>query len=280
MLTRHEYGRPCRRPAFDLLPAIDLRGGRVVRLRQGDFARETAYGDDPAAVAERFADAGARWLHVVDLDGARDGERRQTDAVARIVAAVGGAVRVRGRGRPARRGGRGAVPGRRGGTGGRGHCRAAGPGPGRAAWWRASGRTGSRSRSTCGTGWRSATAGCPGAGGAAAGDAMATLADRGARTFEVTAIDRDGLLGGPDLDLLGRMVALGGGATSSRRPASRRSRISRRRAAIGCAGAIVGGRSTKAAWILPRRRRGSGSRPAQPRLETRRPPALRTSVEL
>jgi phosphoribosylformimino-5-aminoimidazole carboxamide ribotide isomerase len=78
---------------FDLLPAIDLRGGRVVRLSQGDFARETVYGDDPAAVADRFAQAGVRWLHVVDLDGAKDGQRRQTKSVARIVAAVGERVR-------------------------------------------------------------------------------------------------------------------------------------------------------------------------------------------
>ena len=75
---------------FALLPAIDLRGGRVVRLSQGDFARETVYDDDPAAVAGAFVDAGARWIHVVDLDGARDGARRQVDVVARIVAAVGG----------------------------------------------------------------------------------------------------------------------------------------------------------------------------------------------
>src|SRR5450631_4036596 len=77
---------------FALLPAIDLRGGLVVRLSEGDFARETVYGTDPAEVARSFAAAGARWIHVVDLDGARDGTRRQTDAVARIVAAVGEGV--------------------------------------------------------------------------------------------------------------------------------------------------------------------------------------------
>jgi hypothetical protein len=52
----------------DLYPAIDLRGGRCVRLYQGDFGRETAYGTDPVAVAELFAGAGARWIHVVDLE--------------------------------------------------------------------------------------------------------------------------------------------------------------------------------------------------------------------
>src|SRR6476646_9896904 len=74
---------------FEILPAIDLRGGRVVRLRQGDFARETVYGDDPAAVAEAFVAAGARWLHVVDLDGARSGSPAHRESVSAIVAAVG-----------------------------------------------------------------------------------------------------------------------------------------------------------------------------------------------
>jgi phosphoribosylformimino-5-aminoimidazole carboxamide ribotide isomerase len=58
---------------FTLYPAIDVRGGRVVRLRQGDYAQETRYADDPLAVAERYAQAGARWLHLVDLDAARGG---------------------------------------------------------------------------------------------------------------------------------------------------------------------------------------------------------------
>ena len=55
---------------FDIYPAIDLRRGRVVRLQWGDPDRETAYGDDPSAVARRWLAAGARWLHVVNLDGA------------------------------------------------------------------------------------------------------------------------------------------------------------------------------------------------------------------
>ena len=54
-----------------LYPAIDLRGGRCVRLYQGDYDRETHYGDDPVSQARQFADAGAPWIHVVDLDGAR-----------------------------------------------------------------------------------------------------------------------------------------------------------------------------------------------------------------
>lgn len=59
--------------SFTIYPAIDVRGGRVVRLHQGDYAQETAYGDDPFALAMRYADAGAAWLHLVDLDAAREG---------------------------------------------------------------------------------------------------------------------------------------------------------------------------------------------------------------
>lgn len=83
---------------FDLYPSIDLRSGRVVRLHQGDFDRETVYGDDPIAVARSFEHAGARWIHVVDLDAARrTGSNR--DLVVAIAAAVdvpvqsGGGVR-------------------------------------------------------------------------------------------------------------------------------------------------------------------------------------------
>ena len=57
-------------PAFTVYPAIDLRGGQVVRLQEGDPARQTAYGSDPAAAARRWLAAGAEWLHVVNLDGA------------------------------------------------------------------------------------------------------------------------------------------------------------------------------------------------------------------
>jgi phosphoribosylformimino-5-aminoimidazole carboxamide ribotide isomerase len=77
-------------------PAIDLRAGRCVRLWQGAYDRETVYGDDPVAVARGFAAAGARWLHVVDLDGARAGRPVQRDLVARICAAVGIPVQVGG----------------------------------------------------------------------------------------------------------------------------------------------------------------------------------------
>jgi phosphoribosylformimino-5-aminoimidazole carboxamide ribotide isomerase len=73
--------------ALDLYPAIDLRGGRCVRLYQGDFDRETVYGDDPVAQARRFAEAGAPWVHVVDLDASR-GQGSNRDVVTAIAAAI------------------------------------------------------------------------------------------------------------------------------------------------------------------------------------------------
>jgi phosphoribosylformimino-5-aminoimidazole carboxamide ribotide isomerase len=71
-----------------LYPAIDIRDGRAVRLAQGDYERETAYDDDPVVAARRWVTEGARWLHVVDLDGAREGEPRNLEHLRRIVAAV------------------------------------------------------------------------------------------------------------------------------------------------------------------------------------------------
>lgn len=73
---------------FLVIPAIDLRGGRCVRLFQGDYDRETVYGDDPVAMARRWEAEGARRLHVVDLDGAREGRPAQLEVVRRIVEAL------------------------------------------------------------------------------------------------------------------------------------------------------------------------------------------------
>ena len=67
-----------------IYPAIDLRGGRVVRLTEGKFDQEKTYGDDPLAVTKDFAASGATWLHVVDLDGAKDPAKRQTALVQKL----------------------------------------------------------------------------------------------------------------------------------------------------------------------------------------------------
>jgi phosphoribosylformimino-5-aminoimidazole carboxamide ribotide isomerase len=224
--------------AFELLPAIDLRGGQVVRLERGNFARETAYDGDPPAVARRFAALGVAWLHVVDLDGARAGEPRQLDVAAGIVAETHGLVRVEvGGGLRTVEDVAGAL--------GIGAARAAigtaalrdpafarelvdRHGPARIV-----GSIDIRDGLALGEGWR------PGAPGIPAGNAIAMLADAGIDTFEVTAIDRDGLLEGPDLDLLrslvaldrGRIIASGGVASIEDVLAVQ---------AAGCAGAIVG----------------------------------------
>jgi phosphoribosylformimino-5-aminoimidazole carboxamide ribotide isomerase len=78
----------------ELYPAIDLRDGRCVRLVEGDFGAETIYGEDPVAVAVAFAAAGARWIHVVDLDAARTGQPVNRPVVGQVAAAVGAGVRV------------------------------------------------------------------------------------------------------------------------------------------------------------------------------------------
>jgi phosphoribosylformimino-5-aminoimidazole carboxamide ribotide isomerase len=79
-----------------LYPAIDIRGGQAVRLLQGDYERETAYDSDPVDAALRWAEEGAHYLHVVDLDGARAGEPVNLETVKRIAAAVPFPIQVGG----------------------------------------------------------------------------------------------------------------------------------------------------------------------------------------
>jgi phosphoribosylformimino-5-aminoimidazole carboxamide ribotide isomerase len=223
---------------FDLLPAIDLRGSRVVRLRQGDFGRETIYADDPVAMAVAFVEAGARWLHVVDLDAARGGHTTHGDVIARIVDAVGdrASIELAGGLRTADAvaealdaGAARAVVGT-----------AALADTGFAAQIvtasgadRVAVAVDVRDGRAVGQGW------IPGAPGEPIDEAIVRLVDAGVRWFEVTAIDRDGTMAGPDLSLLARVVAdrrirviASGGIRS----------VDDLRAvrAIGCAGAIVG----------------------------------------
>jgi phosphoribosylformimino-5-aminoimidazole carboxamide ribotide isomerase len=233
MTSRKHDERP-----FDLLPAIDLRGGHVVRLLRGDFEHETVYADDPVAVAGRFVEEGARWLHVVDLDGARDPAARQLDLVAAIVAGVGERARVEVAGglrtdaavdEMLRAGAARAVVGTAALEDAALAARlVAAHGADRVAV-----ALDVRDGLAVGHGWR------PGASGVPVEEALTRLAAAGVTTFEVTTIDRDGTLGGPDLDLLARLVAQGMGAIIASAGIATLGDLRVVRG-LGCAGAIVG----------------------------------------
>ena len=81
---------------MEIIPAIDIRGGRCVRFEQGDYDRETVFADDPVEMAQRWESAGAKRLHVVDLDGARDGKPQNEDVIRRVIESVSIAVQVGG----------------------------------------------------------------------------------------------------------------------------------------------------------------------------------------
>ncbi|HSS37122.1 MAG TPA: 1-(5-phosphoribosyl)-5-[(5-phosphoribosylamino)methylideneamino] imidazole-4-carboxamide isomerase [Patescibacteria group bacterium] len=253
---------------FELLPALDLRGGRVVRLVQGDFARETVYGDDPNAVVDAFARAGAGWVHVVDLDGARAGVPVQTATVGEIIRAADGRLRVEVGGglrdRPSvarvlELGAARVVVGT---------AALADPafvgslvtvhGPDRIAV-----ALDVRDGAAVGHGWRAGAPGTP------IVEAVSRMTDAGVETLIVTAIERDGRLEGPDLDLLeglaragrGRVIASGGISSTEDVLAAR---------SVGCAGAIVGramyeGRIDLAATL---RALGATADPGRPSRET------------
>ncbi|QFF99982.1 1-(5-phosphoribosyl)-5-[(5-phosphoribosylamino)methylideneamino]imidazole-4-carboxamide isomerase [Psychrobacillus glaciei] len=87
--------------SIQIYPAIDMKGGKCVRLYQGDYAQETIYGDSPFEMAKKFADEGATWIHLVDLDGAKDGEKIHANEVIRIAkelpvhVQIGGGIRTK-----------------------------------------------------------------------------------------------------------------------------------------------------------------------------------------
>lgn len=223
---------------FEILPAIDLRGGHVVRLRQGDFDRETAYSDDPAAIAREFSDAGAYRLHVVDLDAARSGAPSNRSTVAAIVEAVRGRTLVeiagglRNEGSVALALASGATRVVVGTAALRDPAFA-----GRLVATHGSDRIVAaidvRDGRAIGHGWSADAAGTD------AGEAIQRLADEGVTTFEVTATERDGLLEGPDLGLYERLVRLGRGAIIASGGIAALDDLGAVRA-IGCTGAIVG----------------------------------------
>jgi phosphoribosylformimino-5-aminoimidazole carboxamide ribotide isomerase len=222
---------------FEILPAIDLVGGRVVRLRQGDFDRSEVFSDDPVAVAASFQAAGARWLHVVDLDGARSGRPCHTDVIARILSEVGDRVLCEIAGGLRTEDSVAAVLGAGANRAVLGT--AALQNPSLAA--RLVGRFGTahiavaidvRDGLALGEAWRS------GARGPTVKEAVARLVDAGVTVFETTAVGRDGILAGPDLELLESVIAFGCKVIASGGIRSIADLLAVRD--IGCTGAIVG----------------------------------------
>jgi phosphoribosylformimino-5-aminoimidazole carboxamide ribotide isomerase len=189
-----------------LYPAIDIRGGQAVRLTQGDYDRETAYDADPVDAARRWAAEGAEFLHVVDLDGARAGEPRNLDAVARIAEAVDCPIQVGGGLRDAES-----------------VADVLGAGAERAVIGTAALKDadfleamlsahGERIVvSVDARGGRVALSGWTEAGGVGAVEAIAALSEGGVSRFLCTAIEVDGTMQGPALDQLNAIAA----ATSS-----------------------------------------------------------------
>ena len=186
-----------------LYPAIDIAGGRAVRLVQGDFDAETVYADSPLEAARAWVEAGARYLHIVDLDGARTGSPQSLDHLARVVAELGVPVQYGGGLRSID-----AVAG------------AIEAGASRVILGTAAfadvdfldeavARYGKRIVVSVDTrGGFVSTAGWTQTTTLPAAAAIERLQDRGVRTFVYTDVDRDGLLGGPDLDEVGRIAAV------------------------------------------------------------------------
>jgi len=237
VLQRYHDSSAEGKPSFELFPAIDLRGGRVVQLVRGDFGTEIAYAEDAVAMARSFVAEGARWLHVVDLDGALTGRPQQADMARAIVASVGtrACVQVAGGLRD-----QAAV------------TAALATGAARvvigtaaladvafaATLVAAHGRPriavalDVRDGMAVGGAWL-AEAGSP------VESALDQLATAGIETFVVTAISRDGTLSGPDLTLLDRLVRLGRGQVVASGGIGSLDDLRRVRA-LGCVGAILG----------------------------------------
>jgi phosphoribosylformimino-5-aminoimidazole carboxamide ribotide isomerase len=186
-----------------IFPAIDIRDGRCVRLAQGDYARETAYHDDPVEVAREFAQAGAGWLHLVDLDGARGGAPENWALIERISREVpisvqfGGGLKSTETIEAAFRAGVDRVV--------LGSVLVREPGIGRWAVERYGDRVvagiDARDGQVAVHGWTEAS-------GISALDLLVELVETGIRRFIVTDIARDGMLNGPNLDFLRQVTAI------------------------------------------------------------------------
>lgn len=228
-----------------MIPAIDLRGGRCVRLFQGDYARETVYGDDPVGVARRWEALGAPRLHVVDLDGAKDGRPANSGVMAAICAGVAIPVEVSG-------GMRTTADIEAAFAYGAARVQigsAAVRDPGlvdQALALRPADIVVSidcRDGQVFAGGWRDET-------GMDAFELAQAMVERGVRRLMVTDIARDGTMGGPNVGLLERFVkalpvpiVASGGVTTAEHLAAL--------ATAGCEGAIVGKALYEGALTLP-----------------------------
>jgi phosphoribosylformimino-5-aminoimidazole carboxamide ribotide isomerase len=180
-----------------LFPAIDIRDGRAVRLIQGDYEKETEYDDDPVVAARRWVDGGARWLHIVDLDGARAGEPVNLEHVRRIVAAVNVPVQLGGGLRDSKKVEEAISSGAERVVLGTAAVRdpelteaiAAAHGG------RVVASVDARSGKVAAEGWTEGT-------DLGTTEVIAELSRRGLRRFVYTPVDVDGLMEGPDLDSL------------------------------------------------------------------------------
>jgi phosphoribosylformimino-5-aminoimidazole carboxamide ribotide isomerase len=185
-----------------LFPAIDILDGRAVRLTRGDFAAPTVYRDDPLAAARAWVEEGARWLHVVDLDGARAGRPVNLDALERIAGELGVPVQCGGGLRSSEAIDAALSAGARRVVVGTAAYRdpalldAALAAHGEAVAVAVDVRGGRLSVA----GWTEDT-------GAEPGSVLADLGARGVRTLVYTDVDRDGVLSGPDLSSLGDLLA-------------------------------------------------------------------------
>ncbi len=184
-----------------VLPAVDIRGGRAVRLRQGDFAEETVYADDPLAAARAWVEDGARGLHVVDLDGARSGVPAALEHLERIAREVtvpvqyGGGLRTVDAVRAAVEAGAERVV--------VGTAALSDPAFLESVLERFGARVAvavdSRAGEAAVAGWTEGT-------GERAEATVARLARQGVERLVYTNVDRDGMLEGPDIDELGQIA--------------------------------------------------------------------------
>ena len=225
---------------MQIIPAIDLRGGGVVRLQQGDYARETRYEDDPFALASDYADAGAQWLHLVDLDGARSGAFENLRVIETIARAdrlrvqAGGGVRTReDLQRLLEAGVERVVVGS-----------LAVREPETVLRWIAD----EGADHVCvaldarwdGGAWRLPSAGWTQAEGATLDDLAPRFAAGGARHLLCTDIARDGMLGGPNLELYAHLARIAPGLEVIASGGVRDAADVRSLAAAGVAGVVLG----------------------------------------